>query len=716
MQAGYPIAPLKSINGTPVVDWLEQFARDQSFGMVEPDADWNQLMNSPAQYLMGGANTISGAATFYPGDALDIEYENGTIYEWQWLALYNSPGFTGPLATGGDFYNFFVLGIEPSNWETTYNDYETQLAAYQAQQPADNSTTNDTTVSITSWHDTSSAYPDNTIMHQANLGLYTSGYLTGYFLDDVSTAVLSVPTFDEYGDGIDSFSQAVIDFIGNATNLTASKVIIDLQQNAGGLEALAFDMYLRFFPTRGKPKATSRMRSHPLGNTLGSTITSHFQGLQPSGEDYDTYVASEWAVTDRINNATGNNFTSWAEFYGPLDYNQDSFSLIQQYNLSSAVFDNDALGVEAPDCFYNDTCPNTQTWTPDNIILLTDGTCGSTCSLFVELMTQQAGVRTVAVGGRPKEGPMQAASGSRGALAYSADQLDYDFYTAQDIDESATAEYVSDPGMYVNFAGFNLRDQIRPQDSGVPNQFLYLPADCRIYWTLANFNDYNRLWHDVWNAVYNDTSLCVPGSTNAKPPTVDQLQKRSQTSGDTSVAAYIAEGLSGDGASADAEQSLGDADVDTTEPLFGFRDDPAARPKPITFCTNKSTGKADSTMCKLQGYECKPHTFPCAQPVCMSRTCKTPSATGVGSVTKNVCTPICKQLGASGSGCSNYQKCLPEAILNGNTNAQAFGAKLSLRGLAVQSGRCFPNVPASAQCSVLKTDTGFENAVYRRKI
>jgi len=35
-----------------------------------------------------------------------------------------------------------------------------------------------------------------------------------------------------------------------------------------------------------------------------------------------------------------------------------------------------------------------QPFTPDNIVMIMDGTCGSTCSIFAELMKTQAGVRS----------------------------------------------------------------------------------------------------------------------------------------------------------------------------------------------------------------------------------------------------------------------------------------------------------------------------------
>ena len=136
--------------------------------------------------------------------------------------------------------------------------------------------------------------------------------------------------------------------------------------------------------------------------------------------------------------------------------------------------------------------------------------------MFVEMMTHQAGAKTVVVGGRPQTGPMQAVSGSRGALEYSADELDEDISfaggdTVNNQTANATLPQVRDPGVFTNWAGFTLRDQIRENDN-VPLQFKYLAAECRLYYTLANIYNMSQLWRDVATAAFDDQSLCVEGS------------------------------------------------------------------------------------------------------------------------------------------------------------------------------------------------------------
>ena len=129
-------------------------------------------------------------------------------------------------------------------------------------------------------------------------------------------------------------------------------------------------------------------------------------------------------------------------------------------------------------------------------------------------MVHQAGVRTVVVGGIPGNGPMQAVSGSRGAAAYSADILDSDMEFASAINNTAMTvlpQNRDDSGMDVSFAGFNLRDQMRQNDT-VPLQFQYEAADCRIYYTFANAYNLTRLRLEAATAMFDDPSLCVPGS------------------------------------------------------------------------------------------------------------------------------------------------------------------------------------------------------------
>ncbi|KAK7996826.1 3-deoxy-7-phosphoheptulonate synthase [Apiospora arundinis] len=526
-------SPISQINGVDVDEFLTDFASLNSIGYVENHAEWNALMAHPAQDIQGWPNVWSGAATFYPGDELTFAFSNASKpLETVWVSYYTYPQDTGPIATVGDMYNFFALGLYPAvNGTPAHPAAESNtIAKAKAKKRADG---NDVAPAPSgddgSWYDESyHAYPKHADVHQADLLVNGGGVVTGYYLHELSTGVLSLPTFSQYGDYLSNFTKSVQEFVEGAAKNNLSKIIIDLQQNSGGQVVLVMDTFLQFFPGR-EPFAGSRRRSHRLGNIVGNATTAWWNTLNATSDedssDWEAGLVDEWVITPRVNTETRRNFANWEEYAGPKHYLGDEFSLVEKYNLSDAAFVYEMFGGNLPEDYLEDTGTTyVQHWEPKDVVLLTDGLCSSACSLFVELMTRK-GARTVVMGGRPASGPMQAASGSRGARAYSSIALDLDFVVAGLVDEEANhtlpnipANGVTrDPGLW-SYAYFNLRDQIREdelkRDDAVPLQFRYEAADCRLYYTLRNLYNMTQQWTDVHDAAWGDgPSRCVAGST-----------------------------------------------------------------------------------------------------------------------------------------------------------------------------------------------------------
>jgi hypothetical protein len=164
--------------------------------------------------------------------------------------------------------------------------------------------------------------------------------------------------------------------------------------------------------------------------------------------------------------------------------------------------------------------------------MLSDSICASTCSIFMEMMHHDAGVRTVVAGGLPLNGPMQAPrylapcltdspftnhveSLTRGASSYKTETLDRDIDFARRI-----LEYFDEDSNFIQnrtldsrviSAGINLRDQVR-KGGDIPLQFLYEGADCRIFYTPETVYNYTALWQYAADAMWNDPQKCVTGS------------------------------------------------------------------------------------------------------------------------------------------------------------------------------------------------------------
>jgi hypothetical protein len=149
---------------------------------------------------------------------------------------------------------------------------------------------------------------------------------------------------------------------------------------------------------------------------------------------------------------------------------------------------------------------------------LLDGYCASTCTLFTEFMRTQAGIKSIAMGGRPIAGPIQGVGGIKGAeiLAWG------DIYGnaqeallhAKTAEQMAILSALSDlPVNRSSSSGINVRDNILPDhlNDGLPAQFVVEEADCRLYWTLPMITDVTAVWKAAADAAFNEKP-CAAGA------------------------------------------------------------------------------------------------------------------------------------------------------------------------------------------------------------
>lgn len=116
-----------------------------------------------------------------------------------------------------------------------------------------------------------------------------------------------------------------------------TKIVIDVQANEGGEPLLAIDTFKRFFPNIN-PYGGSRLRATTPVNVMGQTLTSVFQNLSSTDDEYSLLVSSEWVSTTKLNANTNQTFASWPEFFGPSESNGDFFTTVQRYDLNNSDF------------------------------------------------------------------------------------------------------------------------------------------------------------------------------------------------------------------------------------------------------------------------------------------------------------------------------------------------------------------------------------------
>lgn len=222
----------------------------------------------------------------------------------------------------------------------------------------------------------------------------------------------------------------------------------------------------------------------------------------------------------------GNNFPNWKAKFGPQKSHGDSFTNLFRWNLSDVLTPMNSGGIYVHG--YGPLANYTQQPFPaEDVVVVTDGYCASTCTIFSELMRRRAGVKYISLGGRSRPGITQAVGGVKGT-----NDLPWDYiqalvqYTITNLSTPAEGAQLNktELGQYWSTTPFdrlalnsainvNFRDGIREGDpTQTPLQFVYEPSDCRILYTKEMTVDVTAIWKAVADSAWGGKSHCVAGS------------------------------------------------------------------------------------------------------------------------------------------------------------------------------------------------------------
>ncbi|TKA44043.1 hypothetical protein B0A54_04809 [Friedmanniomyces endolithicus] len=319
----------------------------------------------------------------------------------------------------------------------------------------------------------------------------SDGSIAGYFPpDQPDLVVVSSITLGPL-DNIE-FQNAFRSILATANAAGKTKLIMDIRGNGGGTVADGFDWFAQLFPGQ-IPWGATNLAAFGLTNALGEVATSLVAGGNVSGQalgalkDFDVMADLTIVLTQ---------YDSWSDFYGPVTTHGGNFTNVKRNNLS----DVSSLGMPVYG-FGNDTKPQPQTFDPDNIVILSDAFCGSTCAVFAEMMKTQAGVHAITVGGRKQYGPMQWVGAPKLNL--------FEPYANLQSSVLHALSRLSNP----NAGRANFENNIREGDDSVtPLQFVYEAADCRFFYTADMILDQSLVWQRTYDLKWGN-GTCVQGST-----------------------------------------------------------------------------------------------------------------------------------------------------------------------------------------------------------
>ncbi|RDL35438.1 ClpP [Venustampulla echinocandica] len=499
------------IDGIDAATYVGDFAYESTFNQ-DVDAAYNTMFFTPQSvaglasksgYFAGG-----GRSRFkYPGDNTTFTFANGTLLTVENIA-YVVGNFAG--VTDGELFS--------KRFCTGAFDNPQNVSVLQKPITAEDPTSNPELPSGKSSQSSLPGYPNpSLIATDSSIGGY---YLAAAGFEDV--AVLSVLNFAPQDSK--EFQHIAEEFCIEATKAGKTKLIIDLSANGGGHILQGYDLFRQFFPGVVQD-GYSRLRD---SDTL-LEAAKIFSGA--TGGDFDATTSGDENLISMAEiflnyrydyNITNQPFQSFEEKFGPHVTKGQADTNLLRWNLDNPLTTtNLTFGVGIEITGYGTRKNFTQPFKPENIIMLTDGFCASTCSLFSEFMRLQGGVKVVTLGGRPQDGPIQAVGGVKGAQTlnfqtiYSMAQLSKTYAIKQTPPDSTKA--LSKLSMVpINRSvgcSVNIRDQLLPDNvnDGTPAQFVAELADCRLYYTSPMISDVSKVWEATASAAFKGGKCAAGG-------------------------------------------------------------------------------------------------------------------------------------------------------------------------------------------------------------
>ncbi|PHH79996.1 hypothetical protein CDD82_2042 [Ophiocordyceps australis] len=322
-----------------------------------------------------------------------------------------------------------------------------------------------------------------------------------------------------------TYSDTLKEIIAKTKETGRTKMIIDISGNAGGSANRLYNMFRTFFPDK-LPNEALRFRRHPAAETM----VEAFRVLNDTEATEFPSLALRAVAGPNLEGK----FETPEELLGEQTLSQVKVSSAYNldYNLISKKADPIAGFGEAAKV-QNAEFPIAA----ENMVIMGNGHCHSSCAEFVHFMTTNARIKTVAFGGQPKAGPMQIIGGVRGALVVPFEQISALTGEALDIINDPQAkevrrEKIAMDAVPIPFQDLPIRllggsvnyESVFPTpDAQVPLQFETKNADCRLFYTAENIMDPTTTWKAAKEVAWGGAK-CVEGSTQneAQQPKTQQ--------------------------------------------------------------------------------------------------------------------------------------------------------------------------------------------------
>ncbi|KAK8008168.1 pyridine nucleotide-disulfide oxidoreductase family protein [Apiospora marii] len=504
---------ITKINGQDAATFIEDAIFAVS-GNQDKDSAYNSMFYEKAFAASKGTGYFKqGGRTryVYPGAATSFVFANGTELELPNSALIKG-NWTG-VVDGASFFAQFA-----------------PYAKSSSSSPPPTSTSSAPAVATPTGVP---GYPKPVIVSSDTV-------VSGYFLDQPGfedVAVLSMLSFSPENPA--EFQRVVESFFDKAVAAGKKKLVVDVQVNGGGYIFQGYDTFRQIFPDI-EQEGTGRWRYSPGFEAVSKVFAKNCEGFDPYTAPDELIQQCEsvynWQYDyDRDNK----NFTSYEDKFPPAESKGDPYTELMQWNFDNPLDTiNQTYGIGYDITGYGTRKNYTSRpfGGPENIVVLFDGYCASTCTLFSQFMKHDAGVQFIAMGGRPSvQDKIQGVGGVKGSQSYSFSSV-YS-YTQLARKHTSDPELVKQLDRFTPYAfartsnaGINVKDEILREnwDDGTPAQFVAEYADCRLFWQADMHRDITNLWTAAATAAFKG-GKCAFGAIDHSASTKTAARSESET-------------------------------------------------------------------------------------------------------------------------------------------------------------------------------------------
>ncbi|KAF5337318.1 hypothetical protein D9611_003167 [Ephemerocybe angulata] len=296
-----------------------------------------------------------------------------------------------------------------------------------------------------------------------------------YMLKDGKTGVLALGSFSD--DDYDEFLRGLLVGLLNLKSLGASQLVVDVSNNGGGYICAAHWLHRIIAGPKGttEPQAglDTKARAGPLAQAIVDELNKNPE-LDPTLQL--NYNPLNWRSE---NNEFFAKTTNWLRpvVNSVINGVPDAFS--------------PRLGQECQPEGFSFNPPNEALFDPKKVVIVSNGRCASSCSLFSITMAKKEGSKTVVLGG--KYDVKQEYCGVVGGQSTNFKQIDTEIKTTKLKDHE-----LAPPDLLVNGGqGITWRLAFGVTNTAEPEEWQDHPADLNLPITAALVNNPVAIWETV---------------------------------------------------------------------------------------------------------------------------------------------------------------------------------------------------------------------------